>query len=99
MMSAPIRLCRRVAYCFGSESVYPSLADRTKAVLLRFAAEPRKGRMFGRKGSAVYSMNLKQLAHPVYVRRGTSDFLVLRDIFEDGEYEQVGLYTLPADAT
>jgi FkbM family methyltransferase len=98
MMSAPMRLCRRISYCFGSESVYPSFADRTKAVLLRFAAEPRKGHLLGKQGS-IYSMNLKQLTHPVFVRRGTSDFLVLRDIFEDGEYEQVGLYTLPAEAT
>ena len=48
-MSAPMRLCRRISYCFGSESVYPSFADRTKAVLLRFAAEPRKGHLLGKR--------------------------------------------------
>jgi FkbM family methyltransferase len=97
MLGAPIRIFRRVGYCFGRQSVYQSFADRSKAVLLRFAAEPGKGRLFGRRG-AVHGVRIKALTHPVYVRRGTSDFLVLRDIFEDGEYEQVGMYSLPAEA-
>jgi FkbM family methyltransferase len=97
MFAAPVRLYRRAAYCFGSESIYPGFTDRVKGVLLRLAAEPRRGKLL--KGSGrTYSVRLRDLPSPVYVRRGTSDFLVLRDIFEDGEYEQAELFNLPADA-
>ncbi|HEY7120810.1 MAG TPA: FkbM family methyltransferase [Tepidisphaeraceae bacterium] len=96
--SAPARLLRRLAYCFGPDSAYRGLSDKYKAFVLRFAAEPRAGRPPGGNGKTA-TMRLKSLDTLVHVRRATSDFLVLRDIFEDGEYEQSALFNLPADAT
>ena len=49
MFAAPVRLYRRAAYCFGKESIYPGFTDRVKGVLLRLAAEPRRGKLL--KGS------------------------------------------------
>src|SRR5258708_4656128 len=97
MFGAPVRLYRRTIYCFGRESIYPAFMDRVKAVLLRLAAEPGRGALLRGSGKT-YSVRVKNLSCPIYVRRGTSDFLVLRDIFEDGEYEQAELFDLPADA-
>src|SRR5438874_12773231 len=97
MISASMRFFRRAAYCFGSESIYKGFSNSMKGVFLRMAAEPRKGHLMGGKGKT-YSVRLRDLPSPVYVRRGTSDFLVLRDIFEDGEYEEAKLFNLPPDA-
>src|SRR5882724_4406180 len=93
-----MRFFRRAAYCFGSDSIYKGFSNSMKGVFLRIAAEPRKRKIVGGKGKT-YSVQLRDLPSPVYVRRGTSDFLVLRDIFEDGEYEEVKLFELPADST
>jgi FkbM family methyltransferase len=97
MISASVRFFRRAAYCFGSESIYKGFSNSMKGVWLRIAAEPRKGHLMGGKGKT-YSVQLRDLKSPVYVRRGTSDFLVLRDIFEDAEYGEVKLFELPPDS-
>jgi len=97
MISASMRFFRRAAYCFGSDSIYKGFSNSMKGVFLRIAAEPRKHKTSTAKGK-IYSVQLRDLPSPVYVRRGTSDFLVLRDIFEDGEYEEVKLFELPADS-
>ena len=97
MISASVRFFRRAAYCFGSESIYKGFSNSMKGVWLRMAAEPRRGHLMGGKGKT-YSVQLRDLPSPVYVRRGTSDFLVLRDIFEDGEYDEAKLYELAANA-
>jgi FkbM family methyltransferase len=95
MLSAPMRLYRRASKVFGQDSIYPTLADAWRAFHLRFAAEPKRGKKPGR----TYQVHVKNNATPLYVRKNTSDFLVLRDIFEDGEYQEAKLFNLPADAT
>src|SRR5258706_16126254 len=97
MISASMRFFRRAAYCFGSDSIYKGFSNSMKGVFLRMAAEPRRGHLMGGKGKT-YSVQLRDLPSPVYVRRGTSDFLVLRDIFEDGEYKEAELFELAADS-
>jgi FkbM family methyltransferase len=95
MLSAPIRLYRRATKVFGSDSIYPSFSDAWRAFHLRFAAEPKRGKKPGR----TYQMRVRNCPTPLFVRKNTSDFLVLRDIFEDGEYQEAKLFNLPADAT
>jgi FkbM family methyltransferase len=97
MISASVRFFRRAAYCFGSDSIYKGCSNSAKGLWLRIAAEPRRGHLL-RGSRKTYSIQLRDFPSPVYVRRGTSDFLVLRDIFEDGEYQQSELFELPADS-
>jgi FkbM family methyltransferase len=44
------------------------------------------------------TIRLRGWPDPVHVRRATSDFLVVIDIFEDGEYEAARKWTFPASA-
>jgi FkbM family methyltransferase len=74
---------RLIGLSLSGSHCYGSLRDRCKAFLLRVAATRPGRRVFGGR---VYSLNLRGLGEPIYVRSGTSDFLVVSEIFEQGAY-------------
>lgn len=76
---------------------YRRLLDVPKDFLLRSTAD-----LYARRGNPPVSWRLKlhpkSLSDPVYLRVANSDFLVLGEIFDRGEYAQVKSWSLPADA-
>lgn len=76
---------------------YRRLLDVPKDFLLRSTAD-----IYARRGNPPVSWPLKlhllSLNDPVYVRVANSDFLVLGEIFDRGEYAQIRSWSLPSDA-
>lgn len=73
-----------------------SPADAWRAVRLRLTSTGA-GRRFTRP--KLQSLHLRALDHPIQLRQGTSDFFVVRQIYEQGEYDPVRRWQLPAGAT
>ena len=88
------RLRRIVRDPVAARSHYPSLGEAWRAARLRYAAK------MGRPGAGGPDCQLQlRSTPPLTLRRGTSDFLVVSEIFERGIYEPVLSWTLPDDAT
>lgn len=74
--------------------LYRSAFDALKAFGLRVCATDS---LRGRLKPKLVSLQLKSIEGPVHVRRATSDFVVIREIFEEGEYDLVRQLTLPPE--
>src|SRR6185503_12448170 len=98
MLGAAARFFRRTARSFGPNRIYRSPIDATKAILLRISAEKPSWPLIPRRRSA-WRVRLRNQNAPVYVRPSVSDYLVLRDLFEDHEYGPVSHFNLPSNAT
>ena len=69
-----------------------SVIDGFRATVLRLSSN-RVGRLL--VPGKLWKLNLRALKRPVYLRPGTVDFLVVRQIYEGGEYEAVKTWSLP----
>ena len=98
MLGAAARFFRRTARSFGPNRIYRSPIDATKALLLRISAEKPSWPLIPRRRSA-WCVRLRNQSAPVYVRPSASDYLVLRDLFEDHEYGPVSQFNLPPNPT
>jgi|GEM_PF-3060901 len=87
------RLRRIVRDSIAARKHYSSPGEAWKAAGLRYAAK------MGRAGRdlAVCQLRMRSVP-PLSVRRGTSDFLVVSEIFERGIYRPALSWTLPDDA-
>ena len=98
MFGAVTRIFRRTARSFGRDRIYRSRMDALKSLILRMSAEKPKWPLIPRRRTP-WRLNLRNLGAPIHIRPSTSDYYVLRDLFEDQEYEQVRLFDVPPDAT
>src|SRR5687768_6959673 len=94
MFGAVSRFVRRTARSFGRDRIYRSRIDALKSLVLRMSAEKPTWPLMPRRQSA-WSLTVRNLDGPVFIRLSTSDYYVLHDLFEDQEYEQVQLFELP----
>ena len=83
---------RLVQRSFRYRRVYRTFHDRLDAFVLRIAATPIGPRLFSRRD---YLLGLSELPDPIRLRRASSDFSIVEDIFEDREYELVRGYLKP----
>jgi FkbM family methyltransferase len=98
MFGAVSRFFRRTARSFGRDRIYRSRVDALKSLILRMSAEKPRWPLIPRRGTP-WRLTLRPLDAPVYIRPSTSDYYVLRDLFEDQEYGFVEQFDLPANAT
>src|SRR5688572_24942446 len=98
MFGAVSRFVRRTARSFGRDRIYCSRMDALKSLVLRMSAEKPTWPLIPRRRTP-WRLKLRNLDGPVFIRPSTSDYYVLRDLFEDQEYEQVRLFDLPPDPT
>jgi FkbM family methyltransferase len=98
MFGAVTRFFRRTARSFGRDRIYRSRLDSLKSLVLRISAEVPKWPLIPRRRTP-WRLRLGNLDAPVHIRPSTSDYYVLRDLFEDQEYEQVQLFDLPQSPT
>jgi FkbM family methyltransferase len=98
MFGAVSRFVRRTARSFGRDRIYRTRFDALKSLVLRISAEvPRWPLIPVRRRP--WRLGLRDHAAPVYVRPSTSDYYVLRDLFEDEEYGPVAQFKLPGNPT
>src|SRR5687768_10523250 len=98
MFGAVSRFFRRTARSFGRDRIYRSRMDALKSLVLRMSAEKPTWPLIPRRRSA-WRLKLRNLDAPVHIRPCPSSHYVLRELFEDQEYEQVRLFDLPPDPT
>jgi FkbM family methyltransferase len=98
MFGAVSRFFRRAGRSFGRERIYRSSADALKSVVLRISAEKPDWPLIPAR-KRPWRLRLRGMDQPVYVRPSSSDYYVLRDLFEDEEYGSVARFDLPSDAT
>lgn len=86
------RFWRVVRDSFRGRRTYASAGQALKAFGLRRDAQ------FRRSGG-LEAIQLRGMPHPVYVRRGTTDFLVVAEVFEKRIYHAVEDCSIRPDAT
>jgi FkbM family methyltransferase len=86
-----------VAATYRNRRTYRSIADMTKATVLKAATHPNCAprRWLSPR---VMSLGVQGVENKVYLRRSTSDFLVFDEIWENAQYAQVKKWKLPVDA-
>lgn len=90
------RLLRQVRDTWRYRRVYASLGDAWRTFTLRLGAA-REGDVG--PAPAATTLQLRGLGHPVTIRPGTTDFLVLHEVLERGDYDPIRQWNLPCDAT
>jgi FkbM family methyltransferase len=73
-----------------------SPADAWRAVRLRLTSTGAGRKLTRQK---LQPLHLRALQRPIELRQGTSDFFVVRQIYEQGEYEPVKQWRLPSGST
>jgi FkbM family methyltransferase len=82
---------------FTARRYYQTWGDTFSANWLRFT-ENRMARPLLRNPGSRLALHLRNYKQPILVRRSNSDFHVLKEVFEQGEYGPVLDMGLPADA-
>jgi FkbM family methyltransferase len=93
---AKSRLLRQVRDTWRYRRVYASLADVWHTFSLRYTAS-QDGVVDQQPPTT--TLQLRGMPHPVTIRPGTTDFLVVHEILERGDYEPIRQWNLPSDAT
>jgi FkbM family methyltransferase len=96
LLAIPVRAYRLARIPLIYLRMGRSVADAWRAVKLRLSSTG-VGARFRRQG--LQTLHLRALGEPIAVRPATSDFSVVRQIYELGEYEPARAWTLPPGST
>lgn len=95
LLAVPGRAFRLVQIPLIYLKMSRSKGDAWRAVILRLTSTGPGRRLARHK---VQTLHLRVLERPIRLRQGTSDFFVVRQIFEQGEYKPVRRWSFPPGA-